>query len=515
MGINPKSLTAYGSCNKWPFELDDSGVKLYLTFHDYKSKPKNPKIAGTQLDYAWKRYLSVQQKGKVPQETMPLALSEVTLNENDKRETYYCTIGEKHVTAFVPDYIVSSGEIRVPKELDVFVHNSYTTEGSNRTASWIAMELQWPLQWIKAYIKARSLHKASPCNPDWLIAEANIDSLSDNVLQIKSAKVRRKSDKAYQRLIEKQAKLGTSFEEQFQYMTEILKTMPKSLRQENITVSQDFRGTVVEPYTLVMPLTDIHVGDLGLNAGRGYSLQDQIDTFHAVIEKSIKNSLELWGQPERIIITTGNDQSHSDNVQMTTTRGTPQAQQSIGGWEDQIEALMEIRVRQIELLRALAPNAMIDDYLVKANHDEHTGFMMAMCLQSYFRDDPMYKQHITKEFAQFTQVGRCPVMLVHGSWGIGSDKQSAHFLAANAPGGSDIRYGIIFRGHTHTKASSRKVVRDLKTETDVHGIEIYVGSAPSICGANSWEKKNFGASRHGIINYRVCPKLGVTGWYRL
>ena len=84
---------------------------------------------------------------------------------------------------------------------------------------------------------------------------------------------------------------------------------------------------------------------------------------------------------EKIIFCVGNDFLNSDNVNNTTTKGTPQ--DNMNSWFEIINKATQLIINGIDMLRTMAP---VDVINVVSNHDMHSMYGIMNTLSAYYRN---------------------------------------------------------------------------------------------------------------------------------
>lgn len=88
---------------------------------------------------------------------------------------------------------------------------------------------------------------------------------------------------------------------------------------------------------------------------------------------------------ERIILPIGNDILNSDNLNGTTTAGTPQATSEDGRWQ---KAYSTVCTTVVEIVETLASQYGVDILIVSGNHDRERCYYLGEYLRAWFRNNP-------------------------------------------------------------------------------------------------------------------------------
>jgi len=132
---------------------------------------------------------------------------------------------------------------------------------------------------------------------------------------------------------------------------------------------------------LLIPLADFHFGLLSdtYSTGNDYNLKIAEEYYYYVLNHIIN---EIKGKKiKKILFVVGNDFINADNVNGTTTKGTPQ--DNAGLWFDIVNKATKLLINGIDLLLSIAP---VDVIYVMSNHDLHTMFGIMQTLKAWFKD---------------------------------------------------------------------------------------------------------------------------------
>jgi len=132
----------------------------------------------------------------------------------------------------------------------------------------------------------------------------------------------------------------------------------------------------------ILPIADLHYGlfaTLGA-CDNEYNPQLAEDYANQVIDKT-KSKVEDR-KFDKIIYVLGNDFLNSDNLNNTTTRGTPQ--DNYGFWYDLMDGATELIIKTTNSLLEVAP---IDIVYVPSNHDEHSMYSIMKIVDAAFKEE--------------------------------------------------------------------------------------------------------------------------------
>lgn len=137
-------------------------------------------------------------------------------------------------------------------------------------------------------------------------------------------------------------------------------------------------------FEIAMP--DIHLGRMTWHeeSGEDSDLKSQV----ARVEETIIGLLgyaKKFGV-DRILLPIGNDFFNSDTILGTTTRGTPQQEDT--RWQKTFRTGRQLAVRMIDWCRSVAP---VDVLIVSGNHDETRTFYLGDALEAWYHHIPEVK----------------------------------------------------------------------------------------------------------------------------
>lgn len=131
---------------------------------------------------------------------------------------------------------------------------------------------------------------------------------------------------------------------------------------------------------LIFPISDLH---LGLLSEKGTSGNEyNIDIAKALFIEVLTDVLsEVRGQKfEKVLFIIGNDFVNADNINDTTTKGTPQDCCAL--WNTIVDTAIQLCITAINSLYNLGP---VDVICATSNHDFHTMYGIMNTLKAYYR----------------------------------------------------------------------------------------------------------------------------------
>lgn len=134
---------------------------------------------------------------------------------------------------------------------------------------------------------------------------------------------------------------------------------------------------------LILPISDLHYNlhSTLLETGNEYNCALAEKLYFSVIADVLERTKSM--EFEKIIFTIGGDQANADNIQGTTTKGTPQNNEF--GYFEMIRKMYTMTIQAIDLLKETAPVEVI---LINGNHDLSSGVSLAHVCAAWFRNDP-------------------------------------------------------------------------------------------------------------------------------
>jgi len=231
-------------------------------------------------------------------------------------------------------------------------------------------------------------------------------------------------------------------------------------------------------HLLVINPADIHVGKLAIaeETGEGEEYNRQIAK-----ERVLEGIQGLMNQAQgfdvsRVLLCIGNDVLHVDNILNTTTNGTPQNQD--GMWWQSFELALEIYVAAVEMLLTIAP---VDCVHSMSNHDYQSGFHLAHCLKSWFRESEDVTVDAGPAHRKYYQFYNNLIGLEHGDGAKQADLPL--LMAQEAPKlWGECKHRTMFLHHVH-----HKIKLKFQSAKDYIGVTVEYMRSPS--GADSWHSK--------------------------
>ena len=232
---------------------------------------------------------------------------------------------------------------------------------------------------------------------DWELVSArnniwNSYSKQDGIMTLYSSKITVKPLKEYKWNIEDIDKLFEGLELGCKKTTEEIKVDKKSDK------------------ILLIPIADLHAGLLSdvYSNGNDYNLDLCEEIFNKTIEDIIETNKNK--SFEKVLLILGNDLVNSDNLSMTTTKGTPQQDSNL--WFSIVNRVEKMLVNGIDKL-CDELNSKVDVIYVPSNHDLHTTYGIMKSLNAWYRLDKNIKVDISPLPRKYYKYGKTILAFSH------------------------------------------------------------------------------------------------------
>ena len=229
---------------------------------------------------------------------------------------------------------------------------------------------------------------------------------------------------------------------------------------------------IAEQHLLMPSIPDLHVGKLAWGPETGgvhYDSRIAQELYNQALFKLVERTGAF--QIGQIVLPIGNDLINSDNVQLTTTRGTPQS--SDGRYHKTFNAVRKMLTGGIDFLRQIAP---VKGVIVPGNHDTLSMWQMGELLRTYYHFDPSVTFDNDPILWKFHEFERNMFMFLHGDKGKKPNYPNVMArLQKDMWGRTEHRE--IHTGHLHT------------TKVDeLHGTKLII--SPALCPPDAWHAEN-------------------------
>lgn len=228
---------------------------------------------------------------------------------------------------------------------------------------------------------------------------------------------------------------------------------------------------------LVIDCADIHIGKLATayTSGENYNIdiakKQVFDGVRGIMSKAANFNIS------KVLLVIGNDVIHTDNAKSTTTSGTFQDS------SDMLTTMFnEALDMYVQIIDSLMPEYDVDVVHNSSNHDYLTGWMLARCIDAWYRNAPNVKVDSGIIHRKYYQFGTNMICTSHGD---GAKMQDLPLLMANeAPemwAGTKYRYAYLH--HIH-----HKQVTKFQSGKDYIGVTVEYLRSPS--PADRWHHDN-------------------------
>lgn len=218
-----------------------------------------------------------------------------------------------------------------------------------------------------------------------------------------------------------------------------------------------------DPVAIEISIPDFHFGKID-----GNSIEEQANLFYnSIVELYTKvSNYEI----EKFIVPIGNDLFNSEGMRSTTTKGTPQKDNS-----DWRHCYRVAWISIVKALNFLSTKATVDVIIVPGNHDFERTFYVGETLAAYYFNNNNVNITNNGEARNYYVYGKNLIGYTHG------DKEKPYelplIMATEVPMlFANTTYKCWHLGHLH------KHMKD-----EYRGIEVEF--LPSLCGSDEWHRQ--------------------------
>jgi len=225
-----------------------------------------------------------------------------------------------------------------------------------------------------------------------------------------------------------------------------------------------------EPHLMVIDPADIHIGKLcsRLEVGKEYNqqiaVQRVLDGVNGVLQ-----SAQGWNI-DKINFIGGNDILHIDTPKRVTTSGTPQ--DTDGMWYENFLVAKKLYVDVLEILITVAD---VHFTFNPSNHDYMSGFMLAQCIESHFRNCKNITFDCSISHRKYFTYGNNLIGTTHGDGAKTNDLGA--LMAHESKDWTNCINRYFYTHHVHHKTSK-----------DLIGVTVESLRSPSV--SDSWHHRN-------------------------
>lgn len=176
--------------------------------------------------------------------------------------------------------------------------------------------------------------------------------------------------------------------------------------QKKLNITPDYHE--INGNILVVPIADFHYNLLSdkFTTGNDYNLDIAENLFYYTINDVITRV--KYKKFEKVLFIIGNDFINADNLNGTTTKGTPQ--DNSASWFSVVEKATKLIINGIDMLTTIAP---VDVNYVMSNHDLHTMFGIMQTIKSWYRNDPNVTVDTSPTPRKYYKFGKTLLVLSH------------------------------------------------------------------------------------------------------
>jgi hypothetical protein len=221
-------------------------------------------------------------------------------------------------------------------------------------------------------------------------------------------------------------------------------------------------------YMLELCIPDLHVGKMAWADETGHGHYDSKiaeQRFQTAIDTLLHRASNY--RFDQIVLTVGNDLLNSDNIEDTTTAGTPQ--DTDGRFHKTFGIVRRMITKAIEQLRVIAPVHVV---VVPGNHDTLTAWHLGDSLDCYFHADNRVTIDNAPTKRKYHQFGKVMLCFTHGDK-VKGEKLVGLMSTERPEMWAATRHREAHTGHTHES----KVL-------EFRGTRIRV--SPALCEPDAW-----------------------------
>ena len=358
---------------------------------------------------------------------------------------------------------------------------------SPSTVNEIARRFSLPRNTVTALLRTMGVtHDSSPWS-DEFIRKADEDELVTDLVRRKEERVIVRAQKIEWGRVKRDADKYR----QYKLFARSISEHFAGLNKKDYAVSRMSLCAPERPFSVIISPTDFHWGKYapaytGDPYDRNIAKKRLFQT-----TKDVLSRVSMRGRPEEIILALGGDGLHIDNMQKTTTRGTPQDCDSSP--MEMVTSYVEMCREYIDYVRQFA-NVKV--YVVNGNHDYYSSIFLREALYGWYHVVSGVEVVRVLGDRQTFLYGKSLITFVHGDDGKVKD-YPAIIASESAELWGKSKWRFIFTGHLHTE-------RELPVFSDVT-----VYRMPSLAGTDAWHHRKGYKSRKALIAYIVDKEKGV------
>lgn len=216
-------------------------------------------------------------------------------------------------------------------------------------------------------------------------------------------------------------------------------------------------GFLSDELLAVYPMGDPHIGMLAWKTETGADFD--LNIAEELMTAAVRDLVVRGPRTRKALLINLGDYFHFDNMSHRTTKG--QHMLDVDGRTAKVH-LIGVRIFTAMIDALLEHHGEVEVDCQTGNHDEYTAIMLAICLASYYRNEPRVYIPMSPSNRHYHRFGKVLIGTTHGDRGKMDDL--GEIMAAERPedwGATKFRYWLC--GHVHHQ--SVKEYRGCKVET--------------------------------------------------
>jgi hypothetical protein len=292
-------------------------------------------------------------------------------------------------------------------------------------------------------------------------------------------------------------------------VTEVFKELIKEYKPPIISSNNFIKSKNITPSEnnmLEISIQDLHIGKLSWEGetGENYDAKIASERYISAINMLLKRAEGF--EYSEIVFLVGSDFFNSDNLNNTTTHGTPQDEDL--RWQKTFKTGVNLVVDGINILRKM--NVPINVIVIPGNHDFERSYYMGSFLEAWFNNDLQVKIDNSASPRKYYVFGKVLLGFTHGSEEkmdslpllMASDKDSKQYWSAT-------NFHEWHLGHFHHRKDIKYTVLS-KSMPVKEDLGVTVKYLSSLTGTEEWHhKKGYIGCMKGADGFIWNDNLGL------